>query len=364
MDMNKELLEKYFNNCCTEEELNSVLTWFGESAGSTQGKSVLFKIWEELTDEDGGCIKPDFDLMLGRIHHEINLTRSEKLLQIADQNLIRNKRRMYFVNAITKAAAILMFPVLGFGLFMSVKYQSAKDSHSLVNQAYNEVFSSVDAITKVTLPDGTNVWLNHNSSLKYPAMFNGKNRNVELNGEGFFEVAHNPKIPFIVKAGEIQVLARGTTFNIMAYADEDRIETSLIDGCVEVLRTVPGGKPIPLLNMKPTDLAIFQKGNKEISSLTIGDERYYSWKEGKLVFNKEPIGEVAKKLSRWFNVDIQVKDNELLELTYTATFVNETLPQVMELMAMASPVSYKISGREKMSSGTFSKRSVILSYRE
>ncbi len=158
-------------------------------------------------------------------------------------------------------------------------------------------------------------------------------------------------------------MARGTTFNIMAYPDEERIETSLINGRVELQRENPDGKVIPLLKMKPTDLAIFQKNNNEIITRTIEDDRYFSWKEGKLVFDKEPMGEVAKKLGRWFNVDIQIKDPELLELTYTATFVQETLPQVLELMAVASPVKYSISKREKMSNGTFSKRKIVLTHR-
>jgi transmembrane sensor len=150
----------------------------------------------------------------------------------------------------------------------------------------------------------------------------------------------------------------------MAYPDEDKIETSLINGIVELHRVESDGKTVQLLTMKPTDLTIFQKDKNEISTLTVGDDRYFSWKDGKLVFNKEPISEVAKRLSRWFNVDIQIKDPELNDLTYTATFVNETLPQVMELMAMVSPVSYSISDRKEISFGTFSKRKIILSYRK
>jgi ferric-dicitrate binding protein FerR (iron transport regulator) len=360
--MNKKLLQKYCSNCCTDEELSFVLTWFEESARTTEGKALLFKIWDELPDEDSN-LKVDFDLLLDRIHHEVNLTQSKKLLQISDQNLIKYKRRKHFINVLTRAAAILMLPVFSFGLYMSFKYQSTRHGQISVNQAYNEVFSSVDAITKVTLPDGSNVWLNHNSSLKYPAMFHGNTRSVELTGEGYFEVVHNPKIPFIVNAREIQIKAIGTAFNIMAYPDEDRIETSLINGRVELLKIEPNGKPIPLLKMRPTDMAIFHKYNNEISTSTINDDRYFSWKDGKLVFNKEPINEVVKKLSRWFNVDIQVKDPELLELTYTATFVHETLPQVMELIALTSPISYKISNREEISNGTFAKRKIILSYR-
>jgi transmembrane sensor len=360
--MTKELLEKYCNNTCTSEELSSVLEWFAGNARTPEGKVLLFKIWEDQPDELMN-LKIDFDFVLDKIHHEVNLFQSKKLLEKADLNVIKFRRRENFMKILTRAAAILMLPVLSFGMYMSLKYQSAKNDQMIVNLAFNEVFSSVDAITKVTLPDGTFVWLNHNSSLKYPAMFHGKTRSVELNGEGYFEVVHNSKIPFIVKAGEIEVIARGTTFNLLAYPDEDKIETSLINGHVELQRKTPEGALVPLIRMKPTDLTIFQKSNNEISTRTISDDRYYSWKEGKLVFNKEPIGEVVKKLSRWFNCDIQVKDTELLDLTYTATFVNETLPQVMELMALVSPVKYSISDRKEISSGTFAKRKIILSYR-
>jgi transmembrane sensor len=208
--MNKELLKKYCSNCCTEVELSSVLAWFEVSAKTAEGKSLLFEIWDELPDEDCN-LQIDFDFILDKIHHKVNLDLSKKLLEVANQNLIKYKRRKHFINVLTRVAAILMLPVFSFGLYMSFKYQSSRHDQIFVNQTYNEVFSSVDAITKVSLPDGSNVWLNHSSTLKYPAMFQGDYRTVELTGEGYFEVAHNPKIPFVVKAGEIQVLARGTT---------------------------------------------------------------------------------------------------------------------------------------------------------
>jgi ferric-dicitrate binding protein FerR (iron transport regulator) len=360
--MDKKLLEKYCNNTCTAEELNTVIEWFRGSNGISESKTLLLSIWEDLSDEESNP-QTDFDFILDKIHHQVNLDNSKKLLEEADQNLIRYKRRKHFLSILTKAAAILLFPVLTYSLYMSFKYQSTLHNQVFVKQAYNEVFSSVDAITKVVLPDSSRVWLNHSSSLKYPAIFDGDFRTVELIGEGYFEVAHNPKIPFIVNAGKIQIKAVGTTFNIMSYPEEDRIETSLIEGCVELQQTQPNGKLITLSRMKPTELAVFHIRNNELNTMTINDDRYFSWKDGKLVFNKEPIGDVVKKLSRWFNVDIQIKDPELLDLTYTATFVHETLPQVMELMALVSPVKFSISDRQETSSGTFTKRKIILSYK-
>jgi transmembrane sensor len=360
--MDKELLEKYCNNGCSKDELSSVLVWFEESGRTPEGKALLFKIWAELPD-DKSSNDINIDFLLDKIHHKLNLSQSEELLKKADQNLIKYNRKEYFLKIFTRVAAILLLPVLCFGLYMSSRYLSTKHSQLSVNQAYNEVFSSVDAITKVSLPDGSKVWLNHSSILKYPAMFQGNTRTVELSGEGYFEVNHNPKIPFIVKVGEIQVLARGTTFNILAYPDEDKIETSLITGCVEILRLNENQKIVHLLNMKPSDLAIYQKADKKIINLTVPDERHYSWKDGKLIFIKEPLGEVVKKLGRWFNVDIQIQDPKLLELTYTATFVHETLPQVMELLTLVTPINYSISNRKEINEGIFTKRKIILSYR-
>jgi ferric-dicitrate binding protein FerR (iron transport regulator) len=359
--MNKELLEKYCNNACSQEELDSVLEWFEGSAGTVEGEALLFKIWEELTYGENN-VKMNSDLILDRIHHKINLNRSNKFLEKSHHNLRKNEKRQYFIKAITRIAALLMVPVFCLGLYMSFKYQSLRHSQISIGQVYN-VFSSDDTITKISLPDGSNVWLNRYSTLKYPLIFQGDSRTVELTGEGYFEVTHNPKIPFIVKTGEIQVIARGTTFNILSYPGEDRIETSLINGSVELQRLEPDRKVIQLLKMKPNDLAIYNISNKEIFTQYIEDERYYSWKDGKLVFKKEPLSEVVKKLSRWFNVDIKITDPELLDLTYTATFIHETLPQVLELLARITPINYSISNQEEIGERTFTKRKVILSYR-
>ena len=178
----------------------------------------------------------------------------------------------------------MFLPVLGSVFYMSLKNPSAWSGQISSNQAFNEVFSSVDAITKVTLPDGTDVWLNHSSSLKYPAAFQGKFRTVELKGEGYFEVAHNSNIPFIVKAGELRVIAHGTTFNIMSYPDEGKVETSLISGSVDLSDSEFGNKGAILLKMVPGNLATYHKANKEIVTKTISDNRNFSWKDGKLMF--------------------------------------------------------------------------------
>ncbi len=361
--MNKELLIKYFNNRCSDEELGIVLTWLEESAGTPEGKAFLYSIYEEVPTEEG-ILNIDFDLILNKIHHKVNLSKSMDLLKIAQNYTVRHKRRDFFIKILTRAAAFLLIPVLGYSVYMTILQQTVKHDQTHYKIAYYEVTSSSDAITKVTLPDSSKVWLNHKSTLKYPAIFEGDTRVVELTGEGYFEVAHNSSIPFIVETGAIQVLARGTTFNISAYPDDDRINTSLVNGKVELSRVKKDGEVIALLTMKPNDLVVYKKTDSEVTTYTINDDRNYSWKDGKLRFVKEPMTEVTKKLSRWFDADFQIMDTKLYDLTYSATFDHETLPEVMHLLTMVSPVSYAISDRKKMADGTFTRRKVTLHYKQ
>jgi len=357
--MNKELIKKYFNNNCSEEELKLVLDWFTYSAHSPEGKALLYNLWEDIDDKEPGE-KADYDAILCKIHHEINIRQSKILIDNAENDLVRYNRRQYIITFIRNVAAILLLPVLGLGLYYSVRYYSAISVNKSLNVAYNEVFSSVDAITRVTLPDGSVAYLNHSSSLRYPAVFKGKSRHVELRGEGYFEAAHNEKIPFIVDAGSIHVVAFGTTFNVMAYPDEDKIETSLISGSVELQRSFPGGRTETLYKMKPGDFSAYDRNKGQLTTRSVNDDRYFSWKDGRLIFTAEPMEEVVKKLSRWFNVDFEIRDPELMDITLTATFVQETLPQVLELLTFIIPVSYTVTDRKEISDGTFTKRKVIL----
>ena len=358
--MEKEILEKYFRNNCTEEELETVLEWFSFQGDNPETKKLMYCIWNELPDS-GSSGDADFESLLSRIHHRINLQESTILIDKANNDVVNYNRRQRLFRILRNVAAIMLFPVIGAGLFFLVRYYSDKSDYSSANIAYNEVIASVDAITKVTLPDGSNVWLNHSSSLRYPAIFNKKARNVELKGEGYFEVAHNEKIPFEVSAGDLKIRAVGTTFNVMAYPEEIRIETSLIDGVVEICKEEKGraGKEL-VYKMKPNDLTIYNKENHDFITRTISDGRYFSWKDEKLIFTADRMEDAVKKLSRWFNVEIEIKDPEINEFPLTATFVSETLQQVMELLSMIVPINYSISERKEIINGEFSKQKVVI----
>ncbi len=354
--MSRELLGKYFKNTCTKEELEYILDWFRINGESDDTKAIFWKIWQDLP-EDEQLRKPD-DQLLDKLHHKINLMKSLS----APVGKKRGIFRKDFIRVFSKVAAVLLFPVIGALLFITYKYHNNQHELFAAGNSYNEVYSSVDAITKVTLPDGTVAWLNHNSKLKYPSVFRDKFRTVELSGEGYFEVVSNSAIPFVVKAGEIRAIARGTTFNILAYPGEDRIETSLLKGMVELQRA-EGETPVIIADMEPSEMIMYNRTDKHIIKSRITDERNYSWKDGKLIFKKEPLVNVTTKLERWFNVEIEINDQRLYELSLTATFVNETLPEVLEFLSIAVPVNYTISKREILSDGSYSRRKVNLTHK-
>ena len=361
--MNKELLEKYFKNNCTIEELKTVLAWFENSAWTTDGKSFLFSAWEEMAD-DNQKLANDIDPILHRIHHQVNLRKTEEIIFSQQQEVKVSKGGKYFIHIFSRVAAVLMIPILCYGLYISHKYEKIINEQTQASQHYYELKSSYDAITKVALPDGSLVWLNYGSILKYPVIFSRDKRVVELIGEGYFEVAHNSEKPFIVKVGEIEVIARGTEFNIAGYPDDNLIATSLINGKVEIGRLQNEGKTAVFFTMKPNDLTIYNKESREVKNFIVDDDRNYSWKDGKLKFIKDPIEKVTKTLGRRFNADFFIKDQKSKELTFSATFVNESLPEIIKLISIATPLKYTITEPKKLADGSYSKRKVVLSYRK
>jgi ferric-dicitrate binding protein FerR (iron transport regulator) len=214
----------------------------------------------------------------------------------------------------------------------------------------------------IELGDGTKVWLNNGSKLRYPYRFAGKNRKVFLTGEAYFKVAHNSKVPFIVETNNMEVKATGTTFNVSAYPEEGIVETTLVEGKV-ILYDKARNKEIKALS--PSECLKFNS-EKNKYSLESGEitEKYTAWKDGMLVFKNDSIAEIARKLEQWYGVDVKITNEKVKDFTCTATFYDETLSQVLDLMSLPSPVSYKLTPLKKLADGSFSKQSVIIALKK
>lgn len=272
----------------------------------------------------------------------------------------RHKRMIFF-----KIAAIV---VVTYGLsWLSFSFLTPK----LSLKAKNEIITPKGSKTKIVLPDGTKVWLNAGSNLIYYSDYNRQNRDVNLSGEAYFEVVKNPKKPFTVKTGKIDIKAFGTTFNVKSYPTDNFVETTLINGLVEIEKAStkktlailkPHQKSIILLDdTKPNLKKILNLAKKNISKdsvlkIDINSKMMLvqsntvpetAWKDQKLYFISETFDDIAIKLERWYGVEIYLQSDELKNERFTGKFThNEPLVKVLEAIKITTPINYTIKLNE------------------
>jgi ferric-dicitrate binding protein FerR (iron transport regulator) len=190
--------------------------------------------------------------------------------------------------------------------------------------------------SNLTLSDGTEVWLNSGTQLDFPSKFNGKTREIHVDGEIFIDVAHNTKIPFIVHAQDMDILVQGTSFNISAYSDEHRKTVVLVEGRVNI-----GKGNSQLAELMPNEKIDITGNNIRKESVEVS--AYISWKKGMLEFNATPMSEILKKIGRYYNVqfdsnsDIQLND----QTCSGKLFLSNNLDSVMRSVSILSSTEYK-----------------------
>lgn len=347
--MAKDLFIKYLQGTCTGEEFEQLLLWIRDKSHTLEGKEMIQKVWEEFEPEASVENKIKYNRILDKVHHRININQSSSQLTIE-----KKQPRQRILTLITRVAAVLLLPVL-----LLLFYSNWPDKKQYAGNNLNdlEVVAPAGSRMHLELGDGTSVWLNNGSKLRYPYRFSGNNRKVVLTGEGYFEVAHNNNVPFLVETDHVTVKATGTSFNVSAYPGDHLIETTLVEGKVILLGSRNGRE---IKAMSPNECVAFNFTNNQYTIETANIGKNIAWKDGLLVFKRDPIEEVAKKLGRWYNIEVEITSKNLKRFTYTATFADEPLPQVLELMAMATPISYILVPREKLSDGSFSRQKVLI----
>ena len=267
-----------------------------------------------------------------------------------ESRIKRDKRRKALWNITRNAAAILL------PLFVVLQYVV----HPLLKEAPQQeiitLYSAPGIVTKTQLPDGSEVWLNAQSELSYPSKFTGNERSVQLMGEAYFKVVANQKNRFNVITDNATISAYGTEFNVNAYNNYNEEVITLANGNIDLLlanqtksqKLMPGHKAI--IDSKHNSLLV-AKADTYVET---------AWKDGKMVFRRENIGNIAKRLSQKFGVDIVVKGNVTNDYQLTATFTTETLEDILELLKLSASLDYTILKQEKLGDETFSQKVVTI----
>lgn len=343
-----KLIKKYFQQKCNHNEHELILNWFTNIRYERKLKYIISEHWDEIKLES-----IDYDLdtnrLLDKLHHLIHLDSYKK-----SQNLPFYRKAF---QQLSKIAAILLLPLLIISswYFLADRKFFAKEGKTI----YAEIFSPLAARIRFELPDGSTGWLNSGSTLKFPVKFRGTQREVKLSGEGFFDVVKNSEKPFVVKTSDMNITALGTKFNVLAYPDDKIHEVTLESGKVVVEKISGSGEPVKFVELQPDHQLVISRKTGILDTREVIAEKYTSWKEGKLIIRNDPMSEVVKRIGRWYNVEIELKDKELESYRYRATFENETFSEVLKLLELTSPIDYVEQERKMLPDGTFTKKRII-----
>jgi ferric-dicitrate binding protein FerR (iron transport regulator) len=208
---------------------------------------------------------------------------------------------------------------------------------------YNTISTPRGGQYQVTLSDGTKVWLNAASSIRFPVAFTGTERKVEMTGEAYFEVAKNRDMPFKVKATTSEIEVLGTHFNVNAYDDEASIKTTLLEGLVKVSVPASAGNQSPRFLQPGQQSGINKEG--KISVLNNADtEEAVAWLNGHFQFKSSDLKTILRQISRWYDVDVVYNGNVNLHFTGQLTR-NDNVSKVFEKLALTGEVHFKIDGK-------------------
>lgn len=348
MEVDFQVIKRYIEGKERNGDKDRIIDWFSDIRFESDIRKKYKLLWDEMT-EDNGLEECDGSKILGRIYH--------KMKNDEYQSRPPKKGMIRFLNVLTKVAAILFIPLLA---YLWVVKGSDISTHS--QASYSQIYSPLGTRTMFFLPDGSTGWLNGGSYLKFPTEFKGKSRDVFLEGEAYFDVLSDSKKPFSVNGKNRSVIAYGTSFNVCAYPDDPEIQITLIKGSIGIFER-NNGKLKNLADLKPGQMYICYPGTGLYRIENVDTNKVAAWKNGMLAFRDEPFTEVVRKMNRWYNVEIEIMDEALSLHPYQATFMDETLDEVLNLLKISAPMEFKDLGRDNNADGTFGKRKIELYYK-
>ena len=339
----RDLIQKFFAKEISDEELIILKAWLSSHPENLK----VFDKENELRLLSGICTDQDHHLIESAWNNVASAAGISDSYHAAGTYVNRTHYRFLIA-----AASIACLLTVG----TSVLWFTEKASAGKTAQACTKVETYKKERSHIFLPDSTMVILNSESTLEYPASYNAKERVVKLTGEAYFDVRKNARKPFVVQLNHLSVSATGTRFNVLSYNDMNRIEATLEDGTIFV-SVHNNEKPVEL---KAGQQAIYSRRSKQLEVREVATETYTSWMENKLRFCDTPFEEVMIKIARQYNVNIEITSKALLDLRYTATFIDESIEEVMEMLKDVSPINYRIYYRTDVNSKKYTNPKIVI----
>lgn len=306
---------------CTSQELSALKKWLSDPSTQTEVESWLAEHWVSSSEMDSNTLlETVFEQIQAyqNVHRKsgFSLTRILKVYQ--------------------KVAAFLLIPIIGFGILYWVS------QHNQSVGQFTETIAPRGQKSQIVLADGTKVWLNSDTKIKYPGNFDKNQRDVYLDGEAFFEVTKNAHQPFVVHTSEVNVEVLGTKFNVKAYPNENQIETSLFEGKINLVVDDSKVSKKFLTEVNPGEAFVYLKGDHKLEAKNFQKEEIDGWKNNQLIFKDDTFNNLVRKVERWYDVKIVYDEKLFSDRRLTVElYEGERLERLMEIVGMALSVNYK-----------------------
>lgn len=335
-----------------EAEKQLVESWMNAGSQNRKLFNRIKEVWmvpEEIGALRKEQIEKDWSNVLLKIQKSENGS-SEALQTTTKRNSLKSFIRI--------AASVLIIASI-FGAYLAGRFRQSQMNEPRLS--YNEIVVPNGQRSQIILSDSSHVWINAGSKLRFANQFDGDKREVWLDGEAFFNITKDDEKPFYVHTSDLNVKVHGTSFNIAAYANEDIIETSLLEGSVSIQTNGTQGGQSEEVFLKPSHKALFLKredvkvseetrrefsqplvANKIIISKPVDIKTAVSWTEGKLVFSDETFDHIVVELERKYDVRIFVEDETINKTKYTGVLKNISIEQALKAIQLSMPINYTI----------------------
>lgn len=311
------LLPRFCEGMTTEEETRLVEEWIEEN-----------EVNQKIVDQIHALYLAADTL------HVIQKVDTEKVLKKVKNKI--NRKKISWWERTQHIAAVMSIPLLIGILLMYMDRQEHREIARML-----EVKTNPGMTTSIMLPDSTMVYLNSESTLRYPSSFNTDIRKVELTGEAYFDVTKDPQKRFVISTlNHSQIEVYGTSFNVEAYAKDNKLSATLVEGKIGFLFN-DGTGTARKIDLQPNQKLIYRPTSGEVKVYKTSCESETAWKEGKIVFNNTSMEDILHTLSKRFNVEFVVKNKNLKEYAFTGSFTTQRLERIMEFFKISSKIHWR-----------------------
>lgn len=316
-----QILKKYLANSCSDQERAIVDGWY-----------------QKLNIDSGEAFSTSEESELYQ--------RIENQIHEAESSSLEKARIPFYIWTFIRAAAAVIILSFGFFYFFQIHSKNSTAVKITADSSLVTFKNNQKKIIRYALPDQSIVWLQPGASLIHPKDFKlKKNREICFSGEGFFDISHDKKHPFIVNCGSVKTQVLGTTFNIRANNDESTFQVSVITGSVSV-STPKGKNKIETVVLKPKEQAVYEKTSQNITVnlLENAASNKENWQSVSLAFDETPMSEVANRLQMTFKIKIEFANLNIKKCRLKVDFNNQRLPEILDMIDILLGTTYEIAG--------------------